>query len=100
MVTGTQATRTRRRARPRTDTHGADYTLCLHSPITDTRRSYAIMIDLPAWLMTGELAAAKSDRHDFRARSFALRSANPPVSTVRKTPGAEVWRHERSKELK
>jgi len=25
------------------------------------------MIDLPAWLMTGELPGAKSDGHDFRA---------------------------------
>jgi len=27
------------------------------------------MIDLPAWLMTGELLGAKSDEHDFRAES-------------------------------
>lgn len=46
-----------------------DYTLCLHSPITDSR-SYAIMIDLPAWLMTGDLQKVTS--MDFRARSARI----------------------------
>lgn len=54
-------------------THETGYTLCLHSPITDSH-SYAIMIDLPAWLMTGELPRAKSDGHDFRAGAYDPRS--------------------------
>ena len=57
---------------PRTDTRSGLHTLCLHSPITDSR-SYAIMIDLPAWLMTGELPSAKSDGHDFRAGRSTIR---------------------------
>lgn len=58
----------------RVPTHAAGYTLCLHSPITDSR-SYAIMIDLPAWLMTGELPSAKSDGHDFRTERNTIREA-------------------------
>ena len=34
------------------------------------------MIDLPAWLMTGELPGAKSDEYDFRAESGTIREAD------------------------
>lgn len=53
-----QHARTRASTRAYRRTQRRGYTLCLHSPITDSR-SYAIMIDLPAWLMTGELSGQK-----------------------------------------
>lgn len=56
------------------------------------------MIDLPAWLMTGELPSAKSDGHDFRAEKSTIREADG--FHCAKTPTRERKYEMRLRELK